>query len=181
MWHTSLRDFLTFFIITSWFSVMNFEFLSKSWAYDEIGSVHRCLSSLQKFYNENNNNKRCFAMVKAAELQLLLLGVRTNAADWSASHDKHVQFYGLSVKISVQSLFPVSASAALKFRRWVRTQTNKQSLTNSQSSGTMSFDVTFATQRARFLIIGLKVVGFCRIEKKRSTLPSIVFESEWEK
>ena len=105
--------------------------------------MHRCLSSSQKFYNENNNNKRCFAMVKAAELQLLLLGVWTNAADWSASHDKHVQFYGLSVKISVQSLFPVSAcsiaSAALKFRRWVRTQTNKQSLTNSQSSGTMSF------------------------------------------
>ena len=113
MWHTSLRDFLTFFIITSWFSVMNFEFLSKRWAYDEIGSVHRCLSSSQKFYNENNNNKRCFAMVKAAELQLLLLGVRTNAADWSASHDKHVQFYGLSVKISVQSLFPVSACSML--------------------------------------------------------------------
>ena len=45
-------------------------------------------------------------------------------------------------------------------------QTSKAWLILSLVERCRSFDVTFATQRAGFLIIGLKVVGFCRIEKK---------------
>ena len=63
------------------------------------------------------------------------LQVTTNMYNFMASQSKsQSNLFFLS-----QLVVCYRASAALKFRRWVRTQTNKQSLTNSQSSGTMSF------------------------------------------